>query len=117
MDILQISLITLVTVSTLCIIVLTVYIAKLLISATKLSEGLNKACDTVNSGLDPVVKDLKETISGVNSLVRTADNRVKVINCALNGIVGATGILGGKIKGVFNGLVEGFKAGINLFRK
>ena len=39
------------------------------------------------------------------------------MNCALNGILGATGVLGGKVKGVLSGLIEGFKAGLSLFKK
>lgn len=117
MDAMQISLITLVLVSAVCIIVLTVFIVRLLISAKTFVTSLNVAAETVNKGLEPAVNDLKETISGINSLVKTADNRVKVMNCALNGILGATGVLGGKVKGVLSGLIEGFKAGLNLFKK
>ena len=117
MDIMQISLITLVIVSTICIIVLTVFLVKLLISAKDFMCGLNMAVNTVNKGLEPAVTDLKETFAGINSLVKTADNRVKVMNCALNGILGATGVLGGKVKGVLSGLIEYFKAGLSLFKK
>ncbi len=117
MDMTQIALIALIVVTIVCLIVLTVFIVKFLVSAKCLADNLNKATSTVNNELEPVVKDLKETISGVNSLIKTADNRVKVINCALNSILGATGVLGGKLKGVASGLIEGFKTGLNLFKK
>lgn len=117
MDILEISLITLVCASAVCIIVLTVFLAKLLFNANKLLIELNKAADTVNNELEPVVSDLKESVASIKSLINTADTRVKVINCAINGVVGATGILTGKLKGVASGLVEGFRAGLNLFKK
>ena len=116
-DILQISLTFLCVVTAVCLIILTVYISKLVISSTKLVKSMNEACDTVNSELKPVVEDLKETVSGINSLVKTADSRVKFLNCAFNGIVGATGMLGGKLKDVMSGVIDGFKAGLNLFRK
>ena len=80
-------------------------------------DGLNKATDTINGELEPAVKDLKETLGGINSIVKMADKRVQVINCALNGIVGATGVLGGKLKSVLEGAAAGFKAGLNLFKK
>ncbi len=117
MDTIEIYLLVLISVSIVCIILLTAFLCKFLLSANKLVNGLNKACDTINGELKPVVEGLKETLSGVNSIIKAADNRVKVINCALNGILGATGVLGGKLKSVASGLVEGFKAGINILRK
>ena len=62
MDIMQISLITLILVSAICIIVLTVFIVRLLISAKTFVSGLNIAVETVNKVLEPAVNDLKETI-------------------------------------------------------
>ena len=98
MDAIDICLLVLICVSIVCVILLTVFLCRFLLSANKLAKGLNKACDTINGELEPVVESLKETLSGVNSMVKAADNRVKVINCALNGILGATGVLGGKLK-------------------
>lgn len=117
MDILEISLITLVCTSVVCLILLTVFIVKLLSNTNKLVKGLNQATETINSELKPVVDDLKESVKGIKSLIDTADNRVKVMNCALNGVLGAAGVLGGKLKGVASGLIEGFKAGMSLFKK
>ena len=117
MDAIQISLIVLICTSVLCILALTIFGSMLLYSSKKFMDSLNKAADTVNKELEPAVKDLKETLGGVNSIVKMADKRVQVLNCALNGIVGATSVLGGKLKGVVEGAIAGFKAGINLFKK
>jgi len=117
MDLTEISLVVLICTSIICLIVLTVFVVKFLYSASKLVNNINKACDTVNNELEPVVKDLKETVSGITSIVKATDNRIKTVNCALNGVIGATGVLGGKLKEVLSGVVEGFRAGINLFKK
>lgn len=117
MDIMQISLIALIFVTLICISVITVYLAMLLHSSKKFVDGLVLATETINSELEPVVSDLKETLSGVNSLVKMTDKRFKVFNCAINGLVGATGVLGGKLKGVFGSAIEGFRAGLNMFKK
>ena len=116
-NILEISLITLCLTTAVCAIILTVYIVKLIITAKALCNNIDKAMEIVNGDLKPLVADIRETVSGANSIMKAADNRVKVINCALNGVVGATGILGGKLKGVLQGVVEGFRAGVNLFKK
>ena len=117
MDAVQISLIVLIITSVLCMVVLTVFVSMVLYSSKKFMDGLNKATDTISGELEPAVKDLKETLGGINSIVKMADKRVQVINCALNGIVGATGVLGGKLKSVLEGAAAGFKAGLNLFKK
>ena len=113
----DIALTVLTGVSSICILILTIYLCMLLFAAYKLLKNANKTCDMINSELKPVIEDLKETVSGVNSIIKAADDRVKFINCAVNSVVGATGVLGGKLKSVFSGVLEGFKAGINLTRR
>ena len=113
----QIALTVLIGVSSICVIVLTIYISMFLYSAYKLFKSANKTCTMINCELQPVLDDLKETVSGVNSIVKAADTKVKFINGALTGILGATGILGGKLKDVFNGVVQGFRAGMKLTKR
>ena len=103
--------------TTICIIVLTVYIAKLIISLTKLSENTNTIMLSIQKEIEPTLKELKEAAQSINSIALGADNQLKSTKAGLSAFVGAASCLGGKLKSFSQGILKGLSFGLGLFRK
>jgi len=113
----QTTLVVLLIVTTIIIIVLGVLLARLITNLTMLSQNVDTVVKSVQTEIEPTLKELRGAAQSVNSIASNADKQITGVQNAFKGFFGATGILGSKVKGLASGLVKGIAFGINLFRK
>ncbi len=100
------------------LIVVGIFIVKLLFDLSRLTMSLNKSADIVKTELEPIMKNVSETVVTVNKLVQTTDEKVskakeiydRVSKVVINTAAKASEISGYVLKEVFKGLCAGFKS-------
>jgi len=107
----------LMVVSVICLVILTYFVCKLVHSATKLTENANIIAQSVQKEIEPTLKELKEAAVSINSIANSADEKIKDAKSGLNALVGATSLLGGKLKSFTSGILKGVSFGLGLFKK
>ena len=117
MDLISILIITLIIVTAVCVVILTYFGAKLFISATRLSDNANVIATSVQKEIEPTLKELQEAAKSINSIANTADEKFTGIKSGLSSVVGASAILGGKLKSFSKGILKGISFGLNLLKK
>ena len=104
-------------VSAICIIVLSVFVCKLIVSITKLADNANTIATSVQQEIEPTLKELKEAAQSINSIANNADAKFQNTKTSIASIVGATACLGGKLKSFSQGIMKGISFGLGLFKK
>lgn len=104
-------------VSVICLIVLTVYVIKLVISLTQLSDNANVIASSVQKEIEPTLKELKEAARSINSIAGSADNQIQNTKAKVASLIGMTSCLGGKLKSFTEGILKGVSFGLGLFKK
>ena len=104
-------------VSALCVITLTVFIVKLVISITKLSNSANIIATSVQKEIEPTLQELKEAAKSINSIANSADAKFQNSKASLASIIGLGACLSGKLKSFSQGIMKGISFGLNLFKK
>ncbi len=117
MDLTTILIIALLITTIVCVIVLAVFVGKLLISVTRLSDNANIIATSVQKEIEPTLKELQEAAKSINSIANTADEKFNGIKSGLTSIVGASSHLGGKLKSFSKGILKGIAFGLNLLKK
>ena len=117
MDPVNMTLVILLSVTTLVILVLGALAAKLIINLTLLSKNVDSIAQSVQSEIQPTLKELKEAAKSINSIANNADTQFSGIQTTLKNVLGASSIVGCKMKGLMSGLVKGISFGLNLFSK
>ena len=95
MDPVNITLIILLSVTTVIIVVLGVLTAKLIANLTI----------------------FREAAQSINSIANNADTQFSGFQSTLKNVLGASSLVGCKMRGLMDGLVKGISFGINLFNK
>ena len=62
-------------VSVVCIVVLTVFAVKLVVSVTKLTDNANAIATSVSKEIEPTLQELKEAAKSINSIANNADTK------------------------------------------
>ena len=104
-------------VSAICLIVLTIFAVKLVISLIQLSNNANIIASSVQKEIEPTLKELKEAAKSINSIAGSADSQIKDTKARLASFAGATSCLGGKLKSFTEGIIKGIAFGIGLIKK
>ena len=113
----NISLNILLITTIICLIVLTVFVIKLIISITRLSDNANVIASSVQKEIEPTLKELQEAAKSINSIANTADEKFAGVKSGISSVVGAGSILGGKLKSFSKGILKGIAFGLNLLKK
>ena len=103
--------------SVVCVIVLTVFICKLIVSVIKLTNNANIIANSVQQEIEPTLKELKEAAKSINSIANNADMKFQNTKLGLSSLIGATACLGGKLKSFSEGIMKGISFGLGLFKK
>ena len=104
-------------VSVVCLIVLTVFVCKFIVSAIKLTDSANLIANSVQKEIEPTLKELKEAAKSINSIANSADAKFQDTKMNISSLLGATACVGGKIKSFSQGIMKGVAFGLNLFKK
>ena len=104
-------------VTIICVIVLTIFIIKLIISVTKLSNNANIIALSVQQEIEPTLRELKEAAKSINSIANNADTKFQNAKTGIVSLIGATACLGGKLKSFSQGIMKGISFGLGLFKK
>ena len=104
-------------VSVICLIVLTVFVVKLIISATQLTDNANVIATSVQKEIEPTLKELKEAAKSINSIAGSADTKIQSTKEGLTSFINATSCLSGKLKSFTSGILKGVAFGLGLFKK
>ena len=96
------------------IIVVAGFLVKLLIDLSKLAKNLNETSIIVNTELKPTLKELNQTLSSINEIVKNTDKGVLDFKTAVGKFFDKTKIGSGTLLG---GLVKGFSTAYKLFKK
>ena len=100
-----------------CLIVLTVFVVKLIISVTKLTDNANVIATSVQKEIEPTLQELKEAAKSINSIANSADAKFQNSKASLASIIGLGACLSGKLKSFSQGIMKGVSFGLNLFKK
>ncbi len=111
------SVIILLFVTIACLITLTVFIVRLIISATNLANNANVIATSVQKEIEPTLKELKEAAKSINSIANNADAKFQSTKAGVASLIGAGACLGGKLKSFSQGILKGVSFGLGLFRK
>ena len=103
--------------SVVCIVVLTVFVVKLVISITKLSDNANTIATSVSKEIEPTLQELKEAAKSINSIANNADTKFQNAKVGLASALGLSACLGGKLKSFIQGISKGVSFGMNMFKK
>lgn len=104
-------------VSVVCIVVLTFFVIKLVISVTKLTDNANVIATSVQKEIEPTLKELKEAAKSINSIANNADTKFQNAKTGLASLIGVGACLSGKLKTFSQGILKGISFGMNLFKK
>ena len=111
------SLMALLIVTAVVILILVILLARLIINLTLLSKNVDSIAQSVQSEIQPTLKELREAAQSINSIANNADTQFSGIQSALKSVLGASSLVGCKMKGLMDGLVKGISFGLNLFNK
>ena len=100
-----------------CIVVLTVFAVKLIISVTKLTDNANVIATSVQKEIEPTLQELKEAARSINSIANNADTKFQNAKTGLASFIGLGACLGGKLKSFSEGILKGISFGASLFKK
>ena len=104
-------------VSVVCLIVLTVFICKLIMSVINLTNNANVIATSVQKEIEPTLKELKEAAQSINSIANSADEKFHNTKLGIASVLNAGAAFGGKIKTFSQGIIKGISFGLNLFKK
>jgi len=104
-------------VTIICLVVLTVFVVKLIISVTKLSDNANSIATSVSKEIEPTLQELKEAAKSINSIANNADTKFQNAKAGLASAIGLSACLGGKLKSFIQGISKGISFGMNMFKK
>ena len=104
-------------ISAICLIVLTVFVVKLVISANQLTNNANIIASSVQKEIEPTLKELKEAAKSINSIAANADTQLQSTKEGIASFIGATSCLSGKLKSFATGILKGVAFGLGLFKK
>ena len=113
----NISLNILLITTIICLVVLTAFVIKLIISITRLSDNANVIATSVQKEIEPTLKELQEAAKSINSIANTADEKFAGVKSGISSVVGAGSVLGGKLKSFSKGILKGIAFGLNLLKK
>ena len=113
----SVSFSVLMIVSVICLIVLTIFVCKLIISVTKLTDNANVIATSVQKEIEPTLKELKEAAKSINSIANSADEKFHNTKTGIASMINAGAAGGGKIKSFSQGILKGISFGLNLFKK
>lgn len=104
-------------VTIICLVILTIFAVKLIISITKLSDNANSIATSVSKEIEPTLQELKEAAKSINSIANNADTKFQNAKTGIASAIGLSACLGGKLKGFFQGISKGISFGMKLFKK
>ncbi len=99
------------------IITLTVYIVKWLIEFTLLTKTLNETTTLFKKEAEPILGELKETMTTINNLSKNIDGQVTSLKKTVLAAVGLVSVIAGKFKFLSGSFFKGFMSAFNLFRR
>ena len=111
------SIIILLLTTTVCIVVLSVFVVKLVISVTKLSDNANTIATSVSKEIEPTLQELKEAAKSINSIANNADTKFQNAKVGLASALGLSACFGGKLKDFIQGISKGVSFGMKMFKK
>lgn len=116
-DTLEIYLIVFLSVTVVLFIVIAVFLIKLLLEVSRLTNNLNDITTVIKADLEPTVKELQIALKSINSIVQQADKNVSSISGIVTKVIGAGVLAVNSIKGVTGSFWKGMSTGLKLFKK
>ena len=113
----SVSFSVLMMVSVVCLVVLTVFICKLIMSIISLTNNANVIATSVQKEIEPTLKELKEAAKSINSIANSADEKFHNTKIGSASVINAGAAVGGRIKSFSQGILKGISFGLNLFKK
>lgn len=113
----NVSLTVLLIVTAVVVLVLGILLAKLFINLILLSKNVDSIAQSVQNEIEPTLKELREAAQSINSIANNADTQFSGVQTAIKSFLGASSVVGCKMKGLMSGLVKDINFGLNLFNK
>lgn len=113
----ELSLVLLIFVVIAAVAVVSVYLVKLLIELNVLAKNANETTTIVKNELEPILDELKQTMTSINTIAKNADNQMATVKKIMASAVGISSLLFGGFGKVSGGFMKGFTSAFNLFKK
>lgn len=104
-------------VSVVCVVVLTIFICRLIVSVIKLTNNANIIATSVQKEIEPTLKELKAAAQSINSIANQADNKLQNAKASFASVLGLGAMVGGKVRSFSQGILKGISFGLGLFNK
>lgn len=99
------------------LIVVSVFLVKLIIDLSRLTNNLNDISTVIKSDIEPTIKEMKSTFQSLNSIIKVTDRNVSAFRGVASKLLGVGSAALSGIKGVTGSFWKGVSAGINIFGK
>lgn len=104
----------LVCITGIMVLIVSIYLIRLLANMTVLTKNLNQTTEILNEDLQPTLKDFREAVHSVNTLIQATDNGVGNVKTSIGSVLGKTKAIS---QGVFGGFMNGFLTMFNMFKR
>lgn len=113
----QIGLTILYYVSALFLIVVGGFLIRLLYDLSKLAQTAQSTSEVIQTELEPTLKELREAAGSLKHIAANADSNISGLQNTIARAFGTSFQLGGKIKGLLDGFVQGLSCCLKLFKR
>lgn len=96
------------------VIVVGGFLVKLIIDLSALAKNVNQTSVLLNNELKPTLKELNETLSSINAIVKSTDKGVDNFKTAVERTFGKTKLIS---ESIFGGIIKGFTTVYSMFAK
>lgn len=100
-----------------CMVVITIYLVKLIISSRDLVNSANAIANSVQKEIEPTLQELKEAAKSINSIANNADKKFQNAKTGVAALIGAGLGMSGKLKEFGQGIMKGISFGLKMFKK
>lgn len=114
---LEIYITVFITVAVVLMIICGVFLIKLMIELSKLTNSLNDIATVVKSDLEPTIKEVQTALKSINSIVHEADKKVSDFSGIATKVLGAASLAVTGVKGLTGSFWKGLSAGMSMFKK
>ncbi len=111
------GLVILIYVSALFLVVVGGFLIKLLFDLSKLAQTAQSTSEVIQTELEPTLTELREAAGSVKHIAANADSNISGLQSTISRAFDTSFQLGGKLKGLLGGFMQGLNCCFKLFRK
>ena len=105
------------TVTTVLLIIIGVFLVRFLIELTKLTSNINDITTVVKADIEPTMSEIKTALTNINGVLKSTEKNVSSVRNLGVKTLGIFALALGGVKDIAGGFKKGLQFGMNLFKK